>query len=439
MKNKKLTLVTSLILAIVMLFSSVSIGAYGIETTTEVTTEPTTTQLEETTTALPEETTTAVVEETTTEAPAEETTTETAEETTEAPAEEETTTEPETDDDYSDVYWEGYEEGYYDGYDEGYTDGFWDGYYDYDSGDDYSEGYWDGYYEGYYDAMNNGGNVITIFDRWDAFYADLIDRLLMLKETFIDYIYMIFKLGDYGIDETAEIDDTSFIPDGTQPTLEDSEEAAVICEEFNELLIYFNYGDHPDLYMTRTFDTIVNLVDCSGGFIVKKMAQNIIDENIVQSSFTEYYDDGEWMYPFVYSYLYPEGLTSAEKTVNDDGSIDYKFVLIEEASFFDGYNTYAVKLNKNGKVVRADDFYHDYLTYTLSVEDLYVDPAVVTRAEIQYPGATVTAKVDAEGRLVNYNIEMPVKGSGEGKISFVKLDATLEGSSNLYYSFDYDV
>lgn len=437
MKNKKLTVVTSIILAIVMLFSSVSVAAFDAEPTTAPLEETTTQVAEETTTALPEEPTTAPVEETTTDV-AEETTTEVTEETTEAPAEEETT-EPETDDDYSDEYWDGYDDGYYDGYDEGYSDGFWDGYYDYDSGDDYSEGYWDGYYEGYYDAMNNGGNVITIFDRWDAFYEDLIDRLLMLKETFIEYIYMIFRLGEYGIDETAEIEDTSFIPDGTQPTLEGNEEAEILCEEFNYSLIYFYYGDHPGLYMTRKFDTIVNLVDCSGGFIVKKIAQDIIDQNIIQSAFTEYYDDGECMYPFVYSYLYPEGLTTAEKTVNEDGSIDYKFVLIEEASFFDGYDTYAVKLNKKGQPVRADDFYHDYVTYTLAVEDLYIDPAVVTRAEIQYPGATITAKVDAEGRLVTYNIEMPVKGSGEGKISFVNIDATLEGSSNLYYTFDYDI
>ena len=326
MKNKKLTVITSIILAIVMLFSSVSVAAFDAEPTTAPLEETTTQVAEETTTALPEEPTTAPVEETTTDV-AEETTTEVTEETTEAPEEE--TTEPETDDDYSDEYWDGYDDGYYDGYDEGYSDGFWDGYYDYDSGDDYSEGYWDGYYEGYYDAMNNGGNVITIFDRWDAFYEDLIDRLLTLKETFIEYIYMIFKLGEYGIDEEAEIEDTSFIPDGTQPTLEGNEEAEAICEEFNNLFAYFCYGYHPEFYMTRKFDTIVNLVDCSGGFIVKKIAQDIIDQNIIQSTYTEYYYSGEYIYQLMYSYLYTEGLTSAEKTVNEDGSIDYKFVLIE--------------------------------------------------------------------------------------------------------------
>lgn len=437
MKNKKLTVVTGVILVIIMLFSSVSIGAYGIETTTV--------PAEETTTALPEESTTAPVEETTTDV-AEETTTEVTEETTEAPTEEttteapeETTTESTTDGDHTDEYWDGYDEGYDDGYDEGYTDGFWDGYYDYESGDDYSEGYWDGYYEGYYEAMNNGGNVITIFDRWDAFYWDLLERIEIIKETFMEYIYRIFRLGDYAIDEPAEIKDTSFIPDGTQATLAGDEEAEALCEEFNNLINNYIYGYHPDLYVTEKFETIVDLVDCSGGFLVKKKAQEIIDENIIDYVDEEYFSEYSYLYTVQDTLIYPAGLTTAEKTVNEDGSTEYKFVLAEEATFYDGYDTYAVKLNKDGEAVYTNNFQHYYVAYTLDIDALYLDPAVITRAEVQYPGATITAKVDDQGRLEYYNIEMPVKGSGEGKISFIKIDATLEGESNLYYTFDYNV
>ena len=426
MKNKKLMFVTSVILVIVMLFSSVSVAAYDSETTTEVTT----TVVEEATTEVAEESTTEVAEESTTEAPTEETTTE---------ATEETTTEPETDDSYSEDYWDGYEEGYDEGYDEGYSDGFWDGYYDYESGDDYSEGYWDGYYEGYYDAVNREENIVTIFDKWDAFYWDLLERIALIRETIIEYIYMIFKLGDYAVEEPAEIEDTSFIPDGTQATLAGDEEAEALCEEFNNLINDYIYGYHPDLYVTEKFETIVNLVDCSGGFLVKKMAQEIIDENIIDYVDEEYFSEYSYLYTVQSTLIYPAGLTTAEKTVNEDGSTEYKFVLAEEATFYDGYDTYAVKLNKYGEPVYTDNFQHYYVAYVLDVGALYLDPAVITRAEVQYPGATITAKVDDQGRLEYYNIEMPVKGSGEGKISFIKADVTLEGESNLYYTFDYNV
>lgn len=426
MKNRKLTAIVSLVLAIVMLCSSIPAAAFDIVPTGTPTTE-----------AGPIETTTAIGFEPTT-APADETTTAPADETTTLP-EDETTTEPTTEDDRSEDYWDGYEDGYEDGYDEGYDEGFWDGYYDYDSGDDYYEGYYDGYYNGYYEGLEEGrGEVITIFDRWDAFRWDFMERIEMFKIVFVEFFQRIFRTGDFAVIDPAEIEDTSFIPDGTQTTLEDDEEAAALCEEFNTLINGFIAGNHPDVKVTRRFDTIVNLIDCTGGPLVKNIAQKVIDNNIVQNTREEYYYEGYYAYLVQETNIYPSGLTVAEKTVNEDGTTDYKFVLAEEACFFDGYDTYAVRFNEFGDVMYSDYYQHDEVAYTLYVEYIDAEPAAVTRAEIQYPGATITAKTDAEGRLVTYDIEMPVKGAGEAKISFIKASVELEGESNMYFDFEYD-
>ena len=430
MKNKKLMVVTSLLLAIVMAFSTFTVAAYDPVPVTEVTT------------TAAEETTTQVAEEPTTEAPTEETTTQATEETT-TEATEETTEEPSTDGEYSEEYWNGYEDGYNAGLSDGeyegeYEEGFEDGYdWGYEWG--LEDGYYAGYYEGYYDAINGNANqVITVFDRWDAFYEDLLERLENLKYTFIDFFEKLFKIGGYAEYDPAEITDTSFIPDASQPSLEGDEAATALCDEFNNLINGYANGDHPEVYITRRFETIVNLVDCTGGPLVKNIAQDIIDTNIVQSDYTLYYYDGEYV-SMLWTGIYPEGLTSATKTVNEDGSIDYEFKLIEEATFYDGYDTYAVALDENDEVVYLYDFYHDYVGYTIYVPYLEVDPAAITKAEIVYPGATITAKVDAEGRLASYNVLMPVKGDGEAKISLIKAKASLEGESNIYFDFDYDV
>ncbi|MBR2893365.1 MAG: hypothetical protein IKB94_05870, partial [Clostridia bacterium] len=306
MKNKKLTLAASLMLVIAMLFSSFSVAAVdgdlsvvAPETTDITATEPTTVP----TTAVDEITTTTEAEDGWYDDSAYET--------------------DEEKEAYNDGYWDGYYDGYDDAeeeykdkdYDDGYNDGYAAG-----ESDGYWDGYHDGYYEGYYEGVNGGQNeIITIFDRWDAFVEDLRERVEYILYEIRDFFERIFKTGAYAPIEPNEPDDMDFIPDGSQATLEGDEAAAALCNEFNMLINDFVEEVPEAVIITKTENVGVEITDCPGGDTVKNIIQPIVD-NFTGEWVNPYYcDKGDSAYFVQETYLVPEYLTAAEKTVNEDG------------------------------------------------------------------------------------------------------------------------
>ena len=447
MKNKKLILIASIMLVIAMLCGSLSVAATEGDITT--TTEVETTLTEETTTEAPAEptTTTELTTELTT-APADEATT-VPEETTTSSDGYYNDSDYETDEEkeaYDEGYWDGYEDGWddakdeYEGedYDSGYDDG-WDDGYDWGESDGYYEGYEDGYYEGYYEAMNSGqNNVITIFDRWDAFIEDLRERVENFLYQIKDFFQRIFKTGDYAPEVPIDPDDSyyiDFIPEGFEGTLADDENAADICDEFNSLVNNFIDGVPADVNITKTVDVDVQASELPQ--VVQSIVQPVIENYLIDDSETNYYYEGDWAYGVQTTQLMPEYLTTAEKTVNEDGTTDYRFEIIEEAAYYDGYETRGVRM-VDGEVVYYN-LQHEYIADALYVEDGYLDPVTITNAKITYPGATVTGKTDAQGRLIEYDVNMPVKGEATGKVSFINATVALSGHRNEGFVMDYDV
>ncbi len=430
MKNKKMTIAASMMLVVALLFSSFSVVAAEGDIVS-----PTfgTASGAVSTTAAPE-----------------------TDETTTAPADETTTVPTTGDDDYYDdsdyetdeekeAYDDGYWDGYYDGYgdaeeeykDKDYDDGYEDGYDDGES-DGYWDGYHDGYYEGYYEGVNSGtgdDEIITVFDRWDAFIEDLRYRLEEFIYKIRDFFERIFKIGDYA-PATPLDPDADFIPDGSQATLEGDEAVAALCNEFNILINRFVEEVPADVIITKTENVGAEITDCPGGETVKNIIQPIINNFTGEWSDPYYCDKGDLAYFVQETYLMPEYLTAAEKTVNEDGTTDYKFIIMEEAAYYDGYETYGVRL-VDGEV------YYYTLQHELAADALYieyadVEPATITYAEILYPGATVTATTDVQGRLVKYDINMPVKGTGTGKLSsFITVTVGLEGYRNEGFVIEY--
>ena len=448
MKNKKLTLIASIMLVIAMLCGSLSVAATEGDITT--TTEFETTLTEETTTEAP-------AEPTTTTEPTTELTTTPADETTTVP--EETTTSSdgyyndsdyETDEEkeaYDDGYWDGYDEGWndareeYEGedYDSGWDDGYHEGYYD-GEGNGYYDGWDDGYYEGYYDAIQDMENkdVITIFDRWDAFIEDLRERIEYIIYEIKDFFAKLFKTGDYAPEVPIDPDDSDyidFIPEGFEGTLADDENAADICDEFNSLVNNFIDGVPADVAITKAVNVDVQAMDFPPA--IQQIVQPIIENYLIDDSETNYYYEGDWAYGVQTTQLMPEYLTTAEKTVNEDGTTDYRFEIIEEAAYYNGYQTRGVRM-VDGEVVYYN-LQHEYIADALYVEDGYLDPVTITNAKIVYPGATVTGKTDAQGRLIEYDVNMPVKGEATGKVSFITATVALSGHRNEGFVMDYDV
>ncbi len=331
------------------------------------------------------------------------------------------TTVPVTDNEYSDEYWDGY----YDGYDEGYSDaesedydsGYEDGYYD-----GMGEGYLDGYYQGYYDGVN-AFREPSVFEKVESFFYELKYRIEEFFYRIQDFFERLFKTGDYA--EPVNPDNNDFIPDGSQPNLAGDADAEALCAEFNSLIDNFKDIKEP-VAITKKVDVGVEVKELPT--VVEGVANELIEQFVENDSTTRNYVAGDYAYEVQSTELYPAGLASAEKTVNADGTTDYKFVLVAEAAYYNGVYTCGVKL-VDGNIVETI-IQHDYAADTLYVEYADLDPVTITSAEINYPGATITAKTDAKGRIIAYDVNMPVSGTGEAKIGFINVLANLEGYRN---------
>lgn len=331
------------------------------------------------------------------------------------------TTAPVEDEEYSDGYWDGYYDGYDDGYSDaenedyesGYEDGYYDGVYD---------GYDQGYYEGYYDGVN-AFREPSLLEKLEYLIEEFIYRVEDFFYGIQDFFDRLFKKGDYA--EPTYPGNTDFIPDGSQETLADSYEAAVLCEEFNALIEDFVEIKEP-VAITKTVDVGVEVKDMPSA--VQSIANEIIEQFAGTYSATNDYEEGDYAYEVQYTYLVPEGLCEATKTVNEDGTTDYKFVLVAEAAYYDGVETYGVKL-VDGEI-EGTYLYHEDTADVIYVEDADLGPVTITEAEIYYPGATITAKTDAEGRLVAYDVNMPVSGTGAAKAAMINVTVNVEGYRN---------
>lgn len=379
MKNRKITFAVSLMLVFVMLFGTVSVAA--VEESFALTTAPLTTT---------------------------------------APAAD--------DEEKSDDYWDGYYDGYYDGieeienedYESGYEDGYYDG---------LDEGYWEGYYEGYYDGVNDVKGA-TVFDRIDDFIYEFRYRIEEFLYNVIDFFERLFKTGDYA--EPTYPDNTDFIPDSSQDNLADSYEAALLCLEFNDLINSFMDISEP-VTVTKNVDVGVQVNDLPA--VVTGIANSVIEQFVGTQSVTNEYEAGDYAGNVQPTDLYPEGVKIAEKTVNEDGTTDYKFVLIAEAAYYDGQDTYGVEL-VDGEIVEKY-LQHEDAADAIYIEYADLDPITITYAEIYYPGATITAKTDANGRLIAYDVNMPVEGTGVAKVGGITVTANIEGYRNEGFVMEY--
>lgn len=371
MKSKKLTLILSVMLAIIMLFGTVSVAAVDVTYTT-----------------VPQ-----------------------------------TTTAPAVEDEKSDEYWDGYYDGYEDGYkdaeSEDYDSGYEDGYYD-----GMGNGYHNGYYEGYYDGVN-AFREPSIFEKIENFFYELRYRIEDFFYRIKDFFDRLFKTGDY-TPSTPVDPDADFIPDGSQPTLEGDAAAEALCEEFNALIEGFKEVDEA-VAITKKVDVGITVADVPS--VAQGIVNELVEQFVIDNATTNNYVAGEYAYEVQSTELFPAGLASAEKTVNEDGTTDYKFVVIAEAAYYDGNETTGVKYGDGG-LYQGVALQHDYVADTLYIEYADLDPVVIKSAEIYYPGATITAKTDAKGRVIAYDVDMPVSGTGEAKISVIDIKASLEGYRN---------
>lgn len=120
----------------------------------------------------------------------------------------------------------------------------------------------------------------------------------------------------------------------------------------------------------------------------------------------------------------PAGLASATATANADGGYTMKMVFVAETSKFDG--------TKN----TSEPTYHMGAMDPLNLGTLDINPITITEAELNYPGATIEATVDGQGRLVKLVQLLPLNGYGTGKAG-ISATINLEGSMDATWEMTY--
>ena len=122
--------------------------------------------------------------------------------------------------------------------------------------------------------------------------------------------------------------------------------------------------------------------------------------------------------------LQEAGVASASATANADGGYTMTITLVAETSTFDGTNT------------TSEPTHHKSIMDPLELGSLDLGPVKITNADMKYPGATMTATVDAQGRLVKLVQKLPLEGTGTGKAG-IPLTLEISGSMDGNYEFIY--
>lgn len=117
-------------------------------------------------------------------------------------------------------------------------------------------------------------------------------------------------------------------------------------------------------------------------------------------------------------------LASASATANADGGYTMTLTFIAEDSNFDG--------TKN----TSEPIQHMTAMDPLNLGSLDLGPISISNAALHYPGATMTATVDGQGRLVKLYQKLPLEGSGTGKAG-ISITLNLAGSMDGNYEFTY--
>ena len=118
------------------------------------------------------------------------------------------------------------------------------------------------------------------------------------------------------------------------------------------------------------------------------------------------------------------GLASATATANADGGYTMKMVFVAETSKFDGTTN------------TSEPEFHKGAMDPLNLGGLDLGPITITEAELNYPGATLEATVDGQGRLVKLVQLLPLSGYGTGKAG-IQATINLEGSMDATWEMTY--
>lgn len=180
---------------------------------------------------------------------------------------------------------------------------------------------------------------------------------------------------------------------------------------------------------TKTTNVQINVVDCSVPSLlnqVNSIVQGFTGEKTTEYAFTNgVTSDGKT----ILSELPPSGI---ETSITADG-----ITVASCDNYGDGGYTYTLTLVSETGSLDVIPPYHSVTVGYLDIASLDIPIVSITKADMSYPGATVTINVNKDGLIDSYDCKFPMTGNGEAKIGWVTGTASFEGSMDETWTFNW--
>lgn len=239
--------------------------------------------------------------------------------------------------------------------------------------------------------------------------------------------------------QPAQNDDTTAPAgndDTTAPKQDEEKPASKIPQTNEEIAAAFVKAMNDTKHTTRNVKAVKNsdvelqVTDCSVSSLtsmVNSIAQRFTGPETVEYDFVNgkaQTSDGEIT---IYDDLPPSG---------KDVSLDAAGIASASAEpYGNGGYKLTITIISEESQLGVEPKYHANSVGFLDLASLGLDSIEFTEANFKYSGATVTICVNEEGLLDSYDCNLPMAGTGSGKMGFASASATLEGSSKENWTF----
>ncbi len=167
----------------------------------------------------------------------------------------------------------------------------------------------------------------------------------------------------------------------------------------------------------------INLTDCSVSALTEPV-NTVLKYFMGEETFTFDFTNGNATDPET-----GETITSAQAipptdkpfTLTKDGIAEAKFEQVGDNK------VYTIKLvPESSNLSSPRPVHHNSACDTLDFSAFELPMGEVTKADFEYPGAEISVTIDANGKIIEYHENLPMKGTGEGKLG-ITASGSMEG------------
>ena len=179
-----------------------------------------------------------------------------------------------------------------------------------------------------------------------------------------------------------------------------------------------NFSGHKvqNINMKLVDSSMPSMNDFVNGILGAFIKEEVYDYNFVNGVSTDPESGGESKSNSIFPpgdcefRLVKEGIASAEKKQDGENTV-YTIVIVAETSTLEN----------------PRPPHHNSAADTLDLSGIEIPVAKITKADFEYPGATISVTINPQGQVVGYYERLPIKGTGEAKALGLTGFGTIDG------------